>query len=164
MRHGAICLVLVVATLYGQIVVQPTLGADTSAFEALLGGPNDASVGPILHLSRCAGTDVDQFVLMAPNEQVWSIQRAFCELRTRSAEERFADAQQFLPSDALPGGEFTTDLAEPARTFQSVSLAQALPVGLFHDCTGNAVPPGTLFVVADSFGGWYMGPGTCPGG
>ena len=44
------------------------------------------------------------------------------------------------------------------------TLAASLPPSLFHDCAGQAVSPGTLFVVADTFDGWYMGPGTCPGG
>ena len=30
------------------------------------------------------------------------------------------------------------------------------------DNLGNPVTPGTLFVVADAYGGWFMGPGTCP--
>jgi hypothetical protein len=145
-----------------QVLPPPSLGGSASAFENVLGGPNDASIGPLLHFQRCAGTDVDQFVLMAPNDQVWTIQRAWCELRTRSAEDRFADASQYVPDDAVPGDPITSGLGEPGQTYVSATLAAALPAGLFHDCSGNAVPLGTLFVVADSFGGWYMGPGTCP--
>lgn len=155
---------LLTATASAQEVQPATLGAPVSAFEQALGGPNDATIGPLMHYSRCLGTGVDQFVLMAPNDQVWSIQRNWCELAVRSVEDRFADAAHYLPSDAVAGDSFTTDLGESAQTFVSASVAAALPAGLFHDCTGNAVTAGTLFVVADSFGGWYMGPGTCPGG
>ena len=128
----------------------------------MLGGPNDASIGPLLHYQRCAGTDVDQFVVLAPNDQVWTIQRAWCQPAARTAEERLADAAQFLPFDAVPGEAFTSEEGEQGQIYQSDALASALPAGLFHDCTGNSVPPGTLFVVADSYGGWFMGPGSCP--
>jgi hypothetical protein len=150
--------------ILAQVLSAPALGAPVASFEQVLGGANDASVGALLHYQRCAGTQVDQFVLMAPGDQVWTIQRSFCELATRSAEDRFADAAQFLPPDAVPGNAFTTDLSEAGQTYSSATLASALPAGLFHDCTGNTVPVGTLFVVADTLGGWYMGPGTCPGG
>lgn len=155
---------LLVLVLVSQVAQAPTLGAPVAAFEQVLGGPNDASIGALLHYQRCAGTQVDQFVLMAPNDQVWTIQRASCELSTAPADQRLAEAAQYLPADAVAGEPFTTDLGEPAQTYTSASLAASLPAGLFHDCVGSAVPLGTLFVVADSFGGWYMGPGTCPGG
>jgi hypothetical protein len=156
--------VLIALALFAQIISAPALGAPVASFEQVLGGPNDASVGPLLHYQRCAGTTVDQFVLMAPGDQVWSIQRSFCELGSRSADDRFADAAQFLPADAVPASTFSTDLSEPAQTYTSPSLEAALPASLFHDCAGNSVPAGTLFVVADTLGGWYMAPGTCPGG
>jgi len=155
---------LLALVLVSQVMLSPTLGAPAAAFEQVLGGPNDASIGALLHFQRCAGTQVDQFVLMAPNDQVWTIQRASCELSTPAADQRLAEAAQYLPTDAVAGDPFTTDLGEPAQTYVSASLAAILPAGLFHDCGGRAVPPGTLFVVADSLGGWYMGPGTCPGG
>ena len=155
---------LVALALIAQIVQPPALGAPVSAFEQVLGGANDASVGPLLHYQRCAGTQTDQFVMLAPGDQVWSIERVYCELQIRSTDERFADAAQYLPADALPGSPFTTDLGETAQTYTSEQLASALPAGLFHDCSGNAVAPGSLFVVADAEGGWYMGAGTCPGG
>ena len=75
----------------------------TAAFEQVLGGPNDASLGAQLHYQRCAGTDVDQFVVLAPNDQVWTIQRAWCDLASVPADQRFADAARFLPPDAEPG-------------------------------------------------------------
>jgi len=140
----------------------PAIGGSPAAFEQLLGGANDASIGAILHFQRCAGTDVDQFVLLAPNDQVWTIQREWCQLATLPADQRLADAAQFLPPDAIAGAPFTTDLGESAQTYQSSILATTLPMGLFHDCTGNPVTAGTLFVVADSYGGWFMGPGMCP--
>jgi len=136
-------------------------GGSAAAFEALLGGANDASVGAQLHFVRCAGTDIDQYVLLAPNNQVWTIQREACALATPASQERFAEAMQFLPPDAVAGEPFTTERGESAMTYLSPSLASVLPAGLFHDCTGNAVPLGTLFVVADSYGGWFMAPGTC---
>src|ERR1051325_4542855 len=141
------------------MVSAPSLGGPVIAFEQILGGANDASVGPLLHYQRCAGTQIDQFVMLAPGDQVWSIERLYCELSTRSADERFADAAQYLPADAIPASGFTTDLGESAQTFTSEQLAGALPSGLFHDCSGNTVAPGTLFVVADVDGGWYMGAG-----
>jgi hypothetical protein len=144
-----------------QDMATATLGGAGSAFAQVLGGPNDASIGAQLHFRRCAGTDIDQFVLLAPNDQVWTIQREPCELATPSADQRFAEAAQFLPPDAIPGEPFTSDLGDSALTYVSPTLAGILPAGLFHDCTGNAVPLGTLFVVADSYGGWYMAPGTC---
>ena len=150
--------------LLSQLVQTPALGGPVAAFEQVLGGPNDASIGALLHFQRCAGTQVDQFVLMAPNDQVWTIQRSSCELSVVPADQRLAEAAQYLPADAVAGDPFTTDLGEPGQTYVSASLAASLPAGLFHDCAGSAVGPGTLFVVADSFGGWYMGPGTCPGG
>ena len=152
------------AAASGQVLVAPSLGGSVAAFEQVLGGPNDATIGPLLHYQRCAGTSVDQFVLLAPNDQVWTIQRVWCAPTNVPPDERLAEAAQFLPADAVAGDAFTSDLGEPAQTYQSATLAAALPPSLFHDCAGQAVPPGTLFVVADTFGGWYMGPGTCPGG
>jgi hypothetical protein len=146
-----------------QVLDAPALGGPAAAFAQFLGGPNDASIGAQLHFKRCAGTDIDQFVLLAPNDQVWTIQRQSCLLALGGPEQRFLDAAQFLPADAVVGQSFTTDLGESALTYQSATLASTLPAGLFHDCTGNAVALGTLFVVADTYGGWYMGPGTCPG-
>ena len=147
-----------------QVLQAPSLGGPVAAFEQVLGGPNDASIGPLRHYQRCAGTDTDQFVLLAPNDQVWTIQRVWCAPAPRAPEERLAEAAQFLPADAVAAAAFTTDQGEPAQTYVSPTLAAALPASLFHDCVGQAVAPGTLFIVADSFGGWYMGPGTCPGG
>src|SRR5438067_518060 len=106
----------VIAFVLAQIFSPPSLGSPVINFEQVLGGPNDASVGPIMHFARCAGTNVDQFVLFAPGDQVWSIQREWCELATRGADERFADAAQYLPADAVPGSPFSTDLGESALT------------------------------------------------
>jgi|SRR5579859_2187845 len=145
-----------------QVLPPPAIGGSPSAFEPIFGGPNDASIGAILHYQRCAGTDIDQVVLLAPNDQVWTIQRQWCPAATLSADQRLADAAQFLPPDAVLGAPFTTDLGESALAYQSPILAATLPAGLFHDCSGNAVPAGTVFVVADAYGGWFMGPGTCP--
>ena len=152
------------SSVRAQVLPAPTLGGPVAAFEQVLGGPNDATIGALLHYQRCAATGMDQFVLLAPNDQVWTIQRAWCGSTTLTPDERLADAAQFLPADAVADQAFTTDLGEPTQTYVSASLAAALPPRLFHDCAGQAVPPGTLFVVADTFGGWYMGPGTCPGG
>ena len=86
-----------------QVLPGPAIGESTAAFEQVLGGPNDASIGPQLHYQRCAGTDVDQFVVLAPNDQVWTIQRAWCDLASVPADQRFADAARFLPPDAAAG-------------------------------------------------------------
>jgi hypothetical protein len=144
-----------------QVLPGPAIGESPAAFEQVLGGPNDASIGAQLHYQRCAGTDVDQFVLLAPNDQVWTIQRAWCDLASVPADQRFADAARFLPADAQAGPPFTTEQGESALTYQSASLGATLPAALFHDCAGNAVPPGTLSIIADSEGGWFMGPGSC---
>ncbi len=148
----------------GQVLPAPSLGGPVAAFEQVLGGPNDATIGPLLHYQRCVGTSMDQFVLLAPNDQVWTIQRVWCAPTTLPPDQRLVDAAQFLPTDAVAGDPFTTDMGELAQTYVSSTLASMLPPSLFHDCSGQAVPPGTLFIVADTFGGWYMGPGTCPGG
>jgi hypothetical protein len=150
------------ASAGAQVLPSVSIGGSSTTFEQVLGGPNDASIGPQLHFQRCAGSDIDQFIVLAPGDQVWTIERDWCELASRSPEERFADARRFLPPDAVPNDSFTTDLGEPALSYQSPALATSLPAALFHDCSGNAVPAGTLFIVADSFGGWYMGPGSCP--
>ena len=166
-RHllGVACALAAAATsANAQVLPAPALGGPVAAFEQVLGGPNDATIGPLLHYQRCAGTSTDQFVLLAPNDQVWTIQRAWCGVTTLAPAERLADAAQFLPPDAVPGAPFTTDLGEPGQTYVSPSLGASLAPSLFHDCAGQTVPPGTLFIVADTFGGWYMGPGTCPGG
>jgi hypothetical protein len=144
-----------------QVLPAPAIGGSVAAFEQVLGGPNSASIGAQLHYQRCAGTDIDQFVVLAPNDQVWTIQREWCDLEVVSADQRFVDAARFLPPDAQTGAPFTTEQGESAVAYQSPSLGNALPAGLFHDCSGNAVPPGTLLVVADNIGGWFMGPGTC---
>jgi len=144
-----------------QVLPAPAIGGSTAALEQVLGGPNDASIGAQLHYQRCAGTDVDQFVVLAPNDQVWTIQRAWCDLASVPADERFADAARFLPPDAAAVAPFTTDQGESALTYQSASLGSALPAALLHDCAGNAVPPGTVSIIADSLGGWFMCPGTC---
>ena len=154
---------LVIATFIAmQVLPPPAIGGSPAAFEQAFGGANDASIGAILHFSRCAGTDIDQFVLLAPNDQVWTIHREWCQPAGLPADQRLADAAQFLPPDAIAGAPFTTELGESAQTYQSAILATALPAGLFHDCVGNPVPSGTLFVLADAYGGWFMGPGSCP--
>ena len=58
-----------------QVLPPPAIGTSPAAFEQVFGGPNDASIGAILHYQRCAGTEVDQLVVLAPNDQVWTIQR-----------------------------------------------------------------------------------------
>lgn len=167
-RHGicevvvGLCAAAALGAASAQILPPPAIGGSPASFEQVLGGANDASIGAILHFQRCAGTDVDQFVLLAPNDQVWTIQREWCQLGGLPADQRLADAAQFLPADAVPGASFTTEVGESAQSYQSAILAAALPAGLFHDCLGNPVTPGTLFVVADAYGGWFMGPGTCP--
>jgi hypothetical protein len=158
----ALVALLSASAVSAQMLPSASIGGSTSAFEQVLGGPNDASIGPQLHYQRCAGTDIDQFIVLAPGDQVWTIQHESCELATPSAEQRFAAAAQFEPSDAVAGSQFTTDLGDTAMTYQSSSLASALPAALFHDCSGNSVPPGTFYVVADNLGGWSMAPGTCP--
>ena len=87
-----------------QVLPGPAIGGSAAAFEQVLGGPNDASIGAQLHYQRCAGTDVDQFVVLAPNDQVWTIQRAWCDLASVPADQRFADAARFLPPDARRPG------------------------------------------------------------
>jgi hypothetical protein len=158
----AVLLAAAPTQLSAQVLPPPAIGGSSAAFEQVFGGANDASIGAILHFQRCAGTDVDQLVLLAPNDQVWTIQRAWCQLAALPVDQRLADAAQFLPPDAIAGALFTTDLGESAQSYQSATLAAALPAGLFHDCLGNPVSLGTLFVVADAYGGWFMGPGTCP--
>ena len=154
---------LVAATSVGaQVFDAPAIGGPAAAFSQVLGGANEASIGAQLHFQRCAGTDIDQYVILAPNDQVWSIQRQSCFLAVAGPEQRFAEAARFLPSDAVPGEPFTTEFGESALSYQSATLGSTLPAGLFHDCTGIAVPLGTVFVVADAYGGWFMGPGTCP--
>jgi hypothetical protein len=159
---GLVVVAVVLRSALAQELGVPTLGASPAAFEVWLGAPNDASIGAQLHYQRCAGTDVDQVVLLAPNDQVWSMQRAWCDDTPVAAADRFADAARYVPPDAVPSGSFTTELGEPAQQYVSATLATQLPASLFHDCLGNQVAPGTLVVVADALGGWDMGPGTCP--
>src|SRR5439155_18667422 len=127
MRGGVAILGLLAALAMGEVSAQdataPALGRSAAAFEALLGGANDASVGAQLHFVRCAGTDIDQYVLLAPNNQVWTIQREACALATPASQERFAEAMQFLPPDAVAGEPFTTERGESAMTYLSPSLA-----------------------------------------
>jgi hypothetical protein len=160
-RVQFVMLAAALAVYVAQVLPAPAIGESTAAFEQVLGGPNDASIGAQLHYQRCAGTDVDQFVVLAPNGQVWTIQRAWCDLASVPADQRFTDAARFLPPDAQAGPAYITDQGESALTYQSASLGSALPAALFHDCAGNAVPPGTLSIIADGLGGWFMGPGTC---
>src|SRR5262249_22216321 len=169
-RRRAVKLLALLACLVGlmpgvssaQTLPGASLGGSPAAFEQLLGAANDGSIGALLHYQRCLGTDIDQFVLLAPNDQVWTIQRAFCDLSTMPAAQPLSDAAQFLPPDAVAGDTFTSELGETGMTYQSASLAGAPPAALFPDCAGAPVPLGTLFVVADAYGGWFMGPGSCP--
>ena len=158
----AVLMAIAPTKLNAQVLPPPAIGGSPASFEQVFGGANDASIGALLHFQRCAGTDVDQFVLLAPNDQVWTIQREWCQLSALPADQRLADAAQFLPADAIAGAPFSTDVGESAQSYQSATLAATLPAGLFHDCLGNPVTPGTLFVVADAYGGWFMGPGSCP--
>jgi hypothetical protein len=159
---GVLLMALATGGVSAQVLSAPALGGPEAAFEQVLGGPNDASIGVQYHFQRCAGTDTDQFIILAPNDQVWSIERAACGLSLPLVEQRFADAAQYLPSDAVAGQPFTTESGESAMSYVSSNLADALPAALFHDCAGKAVTPGTLFVVADSYGGWFMAAGACP--
>ena len=150
-----------ITPINAQVVNPPAVGGSASAFEQVLGAANDATIGPQLHYLRCAGTDVDQFVVMAPYDQVWTIERHYCQSTPMSADQRITEATQFLPADATPGQPLTTDEGDPAQTYVSQTIANALPAGLFHDCAGQSVPVGTVVVVADNDGGWFIGPGTC---
>src|SRR3984893_18807534 len=117
------------AVLALQLLPGPAIGGSVAAFAQVLGGPNGGSVGAQLHYLRCAGTEADKFVVLAPNDQVWTIQRQWCDLATVSADQRFADAARFLPPDAEAGAPFTTEQGEPALTYQSPGLGAALPAG-----------------------------------
>src|ERR1700730_6848889 len=105
MQRAIVAFVTLVALAAGDASAQdatpPALGGPAAAFEAVLGGPNDASIGAQLHFQRCAGTDIDQFVLLAPSDQVWTIQRESCALATPASQQRFAEAAQYLPPDAV---------------------------------------------------------------
>jgi len=153
--------VAVAGALWAQVLAPPAIGGSASGFEPMLGAPNDGSLGQQLHYLRCAGTDIDQFVVTAPNDQVWTIEREYCQLGGPPADQRFTEAAQFLPPDAVAGDPLTTDEGAPAQTFVSQTVADALPSALFHDCAGRAVAPGTVIVVADVDGGWFVGPGSC---
>ena len=106
----------------GQVLPPPSLGGPVAAFEQVLGGPNDATIGALLHYQRCAGTTVDQFVLLAPNDQVWTIQRVWCAPTSVAPDERLADAAQFLPADAVPADASTTELQAPGTRAPSSSM------------------------------------------
>ena len=160
----AAVLILSATPLRAQVLPAPVLGGSASAFEQVLGGANSESLGAQLHFQRCAGTAIDQYILLAPNDQVWTIQREYCQLGSPTAEERFAEAAQFLPADAVAGEAFTTETGETGWTYVSAALGTQVPTSLFHDCAGNAVAPGTLFVLADSYGGWFMALGACLAG
>jgi hypothetical protein len=153
--------VAVAGALWAQVLSPPAMGGAPSAFDATLGAPNDGTLGSQFHYLRCAGTDIDQFVVLAPNDQVWTIQREYCQLAGPPAEQRLAEAAQYLPADAVLGDGLTTGEGAPAQTYVSQTVASALPSVLFHDCAGEPVTPGTVIVVADVDGGWFVGPGTC---
>src|ERR1700730_15278537 len=91
------------AVLALQLLPGPAIGGSVAAFAQVLGGPNGGSVGAQLHYLRCAGTDTDQFVVLAPNDQVWTIQRQWCDLATVSADPRFADATRLRQAQADAG-------------------------------------------------------------
>src|SRR5437868_14009251 len=130
--------------LAAQVLTAPAIGSTPASFEQIFGAANNGSVGPQLHYLRCAGTDVDQYVLMAPNDQVWTIERYECQGVSRSAEERIAEAAQFLPPDAMAGDPVTSQDGEPGQTYVSPTIGSALPAQLFHDCAGQPVPRGTI--------------------
>src|SRR4029079_3875602 len=100
---------------------------------ATVGAPNDGTLGAQLHYLRCAGTDIDQFVVTAPNDQVGTIQREYCQRGGPPADQRFAEAAQFLPPDAVVSDPLTTEEGAPAQTYVSQTVADALPTALFHD-------------------------------
>jgi hypothetical protein len=152
---------VIAGAVWAQVLTPPSVSGSPSAFDAALGAPNDATLGSQFHYLRCAGTDIDQFVVLAPNDQVWTIQREYCQLGGPPADQRFAEAAQYLPADAVLGDGVTTDEGLPAQTYVSQTVANVLPSVLFHDCAGQAVAPGTVIVVADEDGGWFVGPGTC---
>jgi hypothetical protein len=158
---GAAIALLATGRVAAQVVNAPAIGGSAAAFEQMLGAANDGTIGPQLHYLRCAGTDVDQFVVMAPNDQVWTIEREYCQPGQMTPDQRFAEAASLLPPDSIAGEALTTDEGDPALTYVSQTLGSALPAALFHDCAGQAVPAGTVVIVADADGGWFMGPGTC---
>jgi hypothetical protein len=77
-----------------------------------------------------------------------------------------AQARRYLPADAQPARDTTTDMGEDVRIFTSRALADAArrhPPLAEHttDCNGDQVAPGTFFLVAEETG-WTAGLGTCP--
>jgi hypothetical protein len=143
------------------VMPPPVLGGSPAAFEQILGAPNSGTIGASLHYLRCAGSDIDQFIILAPNDQVWTVQREFCGSTAPSFDERLAEATQYLPADAQLIEPFTSGSGEAGWIFVSPSLGSVLPAALFHDCVGQTVALGSLFIVAETYGGWFMGPGTC---
>src|SRR5689334_11364699 len=137
-----VAFVVLAGVLIAQVLIAPVLGGAPASFEQLLGAANDASVGPQLHYLRCAGTDVDQFVLMAPSDVIWTIDRYYCDAGSRTPEERIQEATQFLPPDATPGDAITSEAGEAGQTYVSPTIGSALPAQLFHDCAGQPVALG----------------------
>src|SRR4051794_31801321 len=99
---------LVSGSASAQVITPPVVGGSASAFEQVLGSANDATVGAQHHYLRCAGTDLDQYVVLAPNDRVWTIERRYCQFAAVSADQRFLEAAQFLPADATPGDLVTS--------------------------------------------------------
>lgn len=141
---------------------RPTLGAPAVAFVARLGQPNDHSDAMTLHWQRCAGNNVDGFIITFIEGHAYLITRQNCLPAAPAEKELVVEATTFMPTDGKTVNGFVTQNSEKAVEEISASLAGQLPAVSFHDCNGDPVKPGTFSLVVTADGGWVLALGTCP--
>ncbi len=147
-------------------LASPVLGGSPDAFATLFGPPNNHSGPPgslqTLHYKRCAGSNVDEFIVLFEKGSAILITHQFCT-GAPSAAVREADAQKYFPSGATASGPPLPDPISggTVRRYVSTSLAGTFPASKFQDCDGNDLPPGTFTLGLGLGPDWDLGVGGC---
>ncbi|HUY46128.1 MAG TPA: hypothetical protein VMV92_10445 [Streptosporangiaceae bacterium] len=136
------------------------LGATQGAFIAALGQPDANSQTDLLNFKPCG--HFDQFIVGFIDGHAMTIEWQPCPGQSLSTSALESVARAYFPAGAGGGSGFTTENGEPARQYLSAALAPAFAASWFHDCAGNADPPGTFSLVFTTDQGWFLGTGTCP--
>lgn len=145
------------------------LGGPPSAFDKALGErARPGSEGPDLsvytYLPCDEGGERPQLSVTFLHGKAQSVNYGPCESRViADLAVAESEAARFFPPGTTTLRDIVTGDGEPARVFQSATLAHAYDeqIPQFRDCEGNPVEPGTFTLVVME-NEWFMAPGSCP--
>jgi hypothetical protein len=151
------------------------LGATYDAWRHAMGFPMKISTHRLVFWGPCADGTTPHLTVRFSAGRAASITGQDCPKEPMDTPARRADAVLYMPQDAVitptlsyydhddhynVGG---ASYAAPVAVYRSARLGRTLPALDFQDCSGNPLPPGTLFLILHigNDQGWTMGIGTC---